>query len=53
MTMCSVSQTFLTTSLYVKERLLKNTFSELLELVGVFLTQPLDQSDIISSKEYH
>ena len=50
--MCSVSQTYLTTGFYVKERLLKNTFSESLQTVGVFLTQPLEQSDVISSKEY-
>lgn len=51
--MCSVSQTYLTTGLFFKERLLKNTFWELLKEVEVFLTKPLDHKDIISSKEYH
>lgn len=51
--MCRLSQTYLTTDHYFKERLLTNTFLELLKEVGVFLTMPLDHKDISFSEGYH
>lgn len=51
--MCCVSQTYLTTDHCFKERLLKNTFLELLKEVGVFLDHASRPQRHDFSEGYH